>query len=200
MKKLISVLASIPFSILAQQFPEAPMCFYVLKNAVTAFIGNGNYTTLLAMDLKTHACGFSCEQSIKITKVGYRAWKPGINYRISLWRPDCDLPIASCLVTPEDTEAIQFFTLKRPVSIHPDSSYFISRTYVSGGPNCDVTDYIGWLGNNKGEAVCPLKQNVIVLSNGFFSNDMNPFRSEHVSNITTRALLPLLDFEYTINE
>lgn len=197
MKKLISSLARIPFSVLAQQFPEAPMCFYALRTVVSAFICQTGYRTLVAMDLKTHACRFNCEKPIRITKVGYRAWSAGITYRISLWEAGRKEALISCLVCPQHTEEIQFFKLKHPVDAYPDRTYYISRTYISGGPHHNITDYIGWISNKDGAPVYPVKQNVITLSNGFFSDDVNPLMSDQVSDITTNSLLPIIDFEYT---
>ena len=198
MKKLITILASIPITMLSQQFPEAPICFYVLKNAIAAFVCKGGYKTLLAMDMKTHASIFSCDHKIVITKVGYRAWKPGIRYKISFWEPGKEQPLASCTITPQNTTDIQFFSLENPIVVHPNITYCISRTYISGGPNHDINDYIGWLSNKSGTEICPLKQNIVTFSNGFFSDDINPIKSTDAANITTNSLLPIIDFEYTI--
>ena len=196
MKKLISSLAGIPFSALAQQFPEAPMCFYALKTLISVFLSDKGYRSIVAMDLKTHACQFNAEQPILITKVGYQAWKPGITYRISLWQVGRTTALGTCLVRPEHTSSIQFFTLKNPVEIYPGQTYYISRTYVAGGPSHNMTDYVGWLSNKEGALVYPLKQDVVTFSNGFFSNEHNPVLSDGISDIRTRSLLPLIDFEY----
>jgi len=199
MKKLITILASIPIAMLSQQFPEAPMYFYVLKNAIAAFICKGSYKTLMAMDMKTHAAAFSCDHKILITKVGYRAWKPGITYTISFWEHGKEQALTSCMVTPQDTEDLQFFSLKNTITAYPGTKYYISRTYISGGPNHDMSDYIGWLSNKNGADICPLKQNGITLSNGFFSDDINPLNSSDAASITTNSLLPIIDFEYTLS-
>lgn len=196
MKKLISSLAGIPFSVLAQQFPEAPMCFYALKTLTSVFLSGKEYRNILAMDLKTHACQFNAEQPILITKVGYRAWKPGITYRIALWQVGRAKALGTCLVKPEYISSIQFFTLRNPVEIYPEHTYYISRTYVSGGPHHNMTDYVGWLSNKEGAPVYPLKQDAVTFSNGFFSNEQNPLLSDGISDISTRILLPLIDFEY----
>lgn len=198
MKKLITTLASIPFTVLAQQFPEVSLYLYSLKNVVSAFICQVGYQQVLAMDLKTHACNFNCEKPIRIMRVGYRTWKTGITYQISIWQTGLKMPLATCLVTPEDTGVIQFFSLAEPVYAWPGISYYISRTYVSGGPNHSITDYIGWLSNKGGIAVYPIRAEEITLSNGFFSDDESPIESDSVSNITTHTLLPLIDFEYTL--
>lgn len=198
MKKLISSLASIPFSVITQQFPEAPMCFYALKTVLSVFVFQNGYKTLLAMDMKTHACVFNCEKPIVITRVGYRAWKAGISYSISLWQVGNDLALSTCFVTPKNTDAIQFFPLNKPVYAYPGATYYITRTYVSGGPNNDYTDYVGWLSNKDGASLYPVRQNVITLMNGFFTEDVNPLSSEQVSNIRTGSLLPFIDFEYSL--
>lgn len=150
------------------------------------------------MDLKTHACSFHCKQPIRISKVGYQAWKSGITYQISLWQYGKTEALATCLVSPDNTGDIQFFALEEPVNVQPGVDYYISRTYVSGGPHQNLRDYIGWLSNLDGVLVCPLEQQEITLSNGFFSDDENPLQSEDMSNITTQALLPLIDFEYSV--
>ncbi|WP_073233132.1 DUF4082 domain-containing protein [Pedobacter caeni] len=196
MKKLISSLAGIPFSVLAQQFPEAPMCFYALRTWVALFLSNKDYRSIVAMDLKTHACQFNAEQPILITKVGYQAWKPGITYRIALWQVGRTKALSTCLVKPEHTSSVQYFTLKNPVAISPEQTYYISRTYIGGGPYHNMTDYIGWLSNKEGAPVYPLKQHVVTFSNGFFSNEHNPLLSDEISDISTRSLLPMIDFEY----
>jgi hypothetical protein len=198
MKKLISSLASIPFSVIAQQFPEAPMCFYTLKTVLSAFIFQNGYKTLLAMDMKTHACTFTTEKPISITRVGYRAWQAGINYSISLWKVGNDHALSTCFISPQNTDVIQFFSLNEPVSIQPGITYYITRTYVNGGPNDDLRDYIGWLSSKEGGSLFPVRQNVIILTNGFFSDDINPLQSESMSNISTSSLLPFIDFEYTL--
>lgn len=198
MKKLIASLARIPFSMLATQFPAAPTCFYALRNLVPDVIFSNTHQAIVAMDLKTHACRFNCEQPILITKVGYRAWRKGITYRISLWQAGKNAPLASCLVSPLNTSELQFFSLKRPVRAYPDSTYYISRTYISGGPYHNMTDYVGWLNKKDGKAVYPLKQNVITLANGFFSDEANPLNSEGMSDINTCMLLPMIDFEYVL--
>ncbi len=200
MKKLITILASIPITMLSQQFPEAPMYFYVLKNAIDAFICKGGYKTLLAMDMKTHAAMFSCDHKIVITKVGYRAWKPGITYTISFWEYGKEQALASCIVTPQDTEDLQFFPLDTTLTAYPNITYYISRTYISGGPNQDMSDYIGWLNNKNGTNICPLTQHMITLSNGFFSDDINPLNSVDAANITTNSFLPIIDFEYALSK
>ncbi|MCD0489459.1 hypothetical protein LPB86_14545 [Pedobacter sp. MC2016-14] len=198
MKKLIYALVNIPVSILTQQFPEAPMCFYMLKNAISSWLATAGYKTLLAMDLKTHACEFRTKQPIVVTKVGYRAWRAGIVYSISFWEPNCEFSLSTCIVEPKDIKNIQFFSLQEPICLSPEKTYYISRTYLSGGPNDDITDYVGWLSNNVGSAICPFIEGVIQLSRGFFSDDINPFNSECTANISTSSLLPLLDFEYRL--
>jgi hypothetical protein len=198
MKKLISSLAEIPFSIIAQQFPEASMCFYALKTVLSNFIFQNGYKTLLAMDMKTHGCVFSTEKPIAITKVGYRAWKPGISYSFSIWQVGKSHSLSTCFISPSDTEKIEFFTLRRPVFIESGKTYYITRTYVESTGNNNQRDYIGWLNSKERGTVYPVKQQVVTLINGFFSDDINPLQSESMSNIRTTTLLPFIDFEYTL--
>lgn len=196
MKKLISSLANIPFSVIAQQFPEAPMCFYALKTVLSFFVFQNGYKSLLAMDMKTHAYTFSTEKPIAITKVGYRAWKVGITYRISLWQIGVDKPLSTRYISPANTKDIEFFSLKYPINIHPGIVYYITRTYVNGGD--ELADCVGWLSSNEGGSLYPVKQGPIVLNHGFFSDDIDPLQSESMSNIQTGTLLPFIDFEYTL--
>jgi hypothetical protein len=196
MKKLISSLAGIPFSVIAQQFPEAPMCFYALKTVLSLFVFQNGYKTLLAMDMKTHGFLFSVEKPISITKVGYRAWKAGIVYSISLWEVGKEVAMSTCFINPKNTSAITFFSLKLPVVITPGKSYYITRTYVDTVENGDLTDCVGWLNCKEGGSVYPVKQHVITLVSGFFSDDVNPLQSDSMSNIRTTTLLPYIDFEY----
>jgi hypothetical protein len=198
MKKILSSLAGIPFSIIAQQFPEAPMCFHALKSALSLFTFKSGYKTLLAMDMKTHACAFYSEKPIAITRVGCRAWMTGITYNISIWELGQEQSLNTCLVCPEDTNAIEFFSLKYPVVIQPGKTYYITRTYVSGGLNDNATDHVGWLSSKDGGAIYPIKQQGVTLIHGFFSDDENPLVSDNVSNIRTSTLLPFIDFEYTL--
>jgi hypothetical protein len=198
MKKLISSLANIPFSVIAQQFPEGPMCFYALKTVLSVFVFQNGYKTLLAMDMKNHGCVFNSEKPIAITRVGYRAWKAGIVYRISLWEVGLEKALSTYFVSPQNTNVIEYFPLKCPVAIQPGKTYYITRTYVSGGPNDDLRDCVGWLSNKEGGSLYPVKQGPIVLSHGFFSDDSNPLQSESMSNIRTGTLLPFIDFEYTL--
>nr|WP_121273439.1 hypothetical protein [Pedobacter schmidteae] len=200
MKKLISSLAGIPFSIIAQQFPEAPMCFYALKTVLSLFVFQNGYKTLLAMDMKTHGCTFQAEKPVTITKVGYRAWTPGITYRISLWQVGQELALSTCCCSPKNTEGMEFFSLIKPVQIVPGNIYYITRTYISGGPNNSSGDCVGWLNNKQGGNIYPVKQHVITLTNGFFSDDVNPLQSESMSNISTGTLLPYIDFGYTLRQ
>lgn len=198
MKKLISSLANIPFAVITQQFPEAPMCFHALKTVLSFFVFQSGYKILLAMDMKTHGCVFNSEKPIAITKVGYRAWKAGITYQISLWEVGVDGVLSTCLVSPRNTNAIEYFALKYPVSIQPGKTYFITRTYVNGGPNGNLTDCVGWLSNKEGGSLYPVKQHPVTLSNSFFSDDANPLQSDSMSNIRTGTLLPFIDFEYAL--
>jgi hypothetical protein len=197
MKKLISSLAGIPFSVIAQQFPEAPVCFYALKTVLSLFVFQNGYKTLLAMDMKTHGFLFSVEKPISITKVGYKAWKAGIVYSISLWEVGKEVAMSTCFIKPKNTSAITFFPLKLPVVITPGKSYYITRTYVDTVENGDLTDCVGWLNCKEGGSVYPVKQHVITLVSGFFSDDVNPLQSDSMSNIRTTTLLPYIDFEYT---
>lgn len=198
MKKLISSLAGIPFSIIAQQFPEAPMCFYALKTVLSCFVFQNGYKTLLAMDMKTHGCVFHAEKLIAITKVGYRTWKAGLTYSISLWQVGHEVALSTCFISPKDQDVIEFFPLKRPVVIEPGKTYYITRTYVDEELTGNQSDCVGWLNNKEGGCVYPVKQHVITLTNGFFSDDVNPLQSDSVSNIRTTSLLPYIDFEYTL--
>jgi|GEM_PF-1839100 len=198
MKKLISSLAGIPFSVIAQQFPEAPMCFYALKTVLSLFVFQNGYKTLLAMDMKTHGCVFNTEKSIAITKVGYKAWKTGITYSISLWEAGRDLALGTCFINPKNTDVIEFFSLKCPVVITSGKTYCITRTYVDGEVNGQTSDYVGWLSSKENGSVYPVKQQVITLTDGFFSDDVNPLQSDSMSNIRTSTLLPVIDFEYTL--
>lgn len=198
MKKLISSLAGIPLSIIAQQFPEAPMCFYALKTVLSNFIFQNGYKTLLAMDMKTHGCVFHADKPIAITRVGYRAWKKGLTYSISVWEVGNDLALNTCFIRPQNTEIIEFFVLKRPVPIQPGKTYYITRTCIDEQADGLGSDYIGWLNNKEGGHVYPVKQHMVTLTNGFFSDDVNPLQSDSVSNIRTDTLLPFIDFEYTL--
>lgn len=197
MKKLISSLAGIPFSIIAQQFPEAPMCFYALKTVLCHFVFQNGYKTLLAMDMKTHGCAFHTEKSIAITKVGYRTWKAGLTYSISLWQVGEDFALSTSFISPKNTDVIEFVPLKQPVIIKPGKSYYITRTYINKENGENQSDCVGWLNNKEGGAVYPVKQHLITLTKGFFSDDVNPLQSERMSNISTNSLLPFIDFEYT---
>ncbi|SMC59797.1 hypothetical protein [Pedobacter nyackensis] len=198
MKKLISTLASIPFSIFAQQFPEVPMCFQALKTILSLFAFKSGFKTLLAMDMRTHACAFNSEKPIVINRVGCRAWMAGITYRISLWELGEERSLGTCLVCPGDTNTIEFFSLKYPVAIQPGKTYYITRTYVSGGLNDNATDHVGWLSSKDGGSIYPIKQQSITLIHGFFSDDEHPLQSDSASNIRTSTLLPFIDFEYTL--
>lgn len=198
MKKLISSLAGIPFSVIAQQFPEAPMCYYALKTVLSLFVFQNGYKRLLAMDMKTHGCVFNVEKPVAITKVGYKAWKAGITYRISLWELGRDLALATCFISPGKTDVIEFFSLKRPVVIRSGKTYYITRTYVAGGVSSEPTEYVGWLNSKEGGSIYPVKQHVVTLVNGFFSDDTDPLKSDRMSNIRTATLLPFIDFEYTL--
>lgn len=198
MKKLISSLAGIPFSIIGQQSPEAPMCFQALKAVLSLFAFKRGYKTLLAMDMKTHACAFYSEKPIAITRGGCRAWMKGITYSISIWELGRERSLSTCLVCPGDTNAVEFFSLKCPVAIQPGKTYYITRTYVSGGLNDNPTDHVGWLSSKDGGAIYPIRQQDITLIHGFFSDDENPLISDSASNIRTNTLLPFIDFEYTL--
>lgn len=198
MKKLISSLAGIPFSIIAQQFPEAPMCFHALKTVLSYFVFQNGYKTLLAMDMKTHGCAFHAEKLIAITKVGYRTWKAGLSYSISLWQVGHERALSTCFISPKNTDGIEFFPLKRPVLIEPGKTYYITRTYLDVDANGKFSDCVGWLNTKEGGYIYPVKQHVVTLANGFFSDDVNPLQSDSVSNIRTDTLLPFIDFEYTL--
>lgn len=201
MKKLISSLAHIPFSIIAQRFPEASMSFYALKTVLSNFIFQNGYRTLLAMDMKTHGSMFNTDKPIAITKVGYRAWKPGLAYSISLWQVGCKHALSTCFISPINTESIEFFPLNGPVPITSGKTYYITRTYVESGAtegSAGLSDYVGWLNSKDGGAIYPVKQEIITLMGGFFSDDINPLQSESMSNIRTTTLLPFIDFEYTL--
>lgn len=197
-KKLITSLAEIPFSIVAQQFYQAPTCFYALKTVLSNFIFQNGYKTLLAMDMKTHGCVFHAEKPIVITKVGYRAWKAGIAYSISIWEVGHDHSLSTCFIAPTDVDKIEFFPLKCPVSIKEGKTYYITRTYIESEASDNQSDYVGWLNNKERGAVYPVKQQVVTLINGFFSDDVNPIKSDSMSNIRTNTLLPFIDFEYTL--
>lgn len=199
MKKLISSLAGIPFSIIAQQFPEAPVCFYALKTVLSNFVFQNGYKILLAMDMKTHGCVFHTEKLIAITKVGYRTWKTGLTYSISLWKIGQDIALSTSFIRPKNTEVIEFFPLMRPVNIEPGQTYYITRTYVNEGTEENHCDCVGFLNNKDGGCVFPVKQHLITLTNGFFSDDVNPVQSDSMSNIRTDSLLPFIDFEYTLS-
>jgi hypothetical protein len=198
MKKLITSLANIPFSIIAQQVPEAPMCFQALKTVLSLFTFKSGYKTLLAMDMKTHACAFNSEKPIAITRVGCRAWMTGITYSISLWELGQERSLGTCLVCPGNANAVEFFSLKYPVAILPGKTYYITRTYVSGGLNNNATDHVGWLSSKDGGSIYPIKQQSITLIYGFFSDDEHALQSDNASNIRTSTLLPFIDFEYTL--
>lgn len=197
-KKLITSLAEIPFSIIAQQFPEAPMCFYALKTVLSNFIFQNGYKTLLAMDMKTHGCVFQTEKPIVITKVGYRGWKAGIAYSISIWEVGGDHSLSTCFIAPTDVDKIEFFPLKCPVFIDGGKTYYITRTYIGSGVNDNQSDCVGWLNNKERGTVYPVKQQAVTLINSFFSDDVNPLQSDSMSNIRTTTLLPFIDFEYTL--
>lgn len=195
MKKLISSLANIPFVALAAQFPEAPMCFHALKTVITGLMTKPGHHAILAMDLKTHASCFDCCRPVIITKVGYQAWKSGILYRVFIWEVGKQRPLSTCLIKPERPGTMEFFNLKYPVQIEPGKSYYISRTYIEGGLNRDMRDYVGWL--SKREDGCPQQQQLVTFRNGFFTDGTNPCISHDPADIATQSLLPVLDVAYT---
>lgn len=198
MKKLISSLAELSFSAIAQQFPEAPMCFYALKTVLSSFLIQNGYKTYLAMDMRTHGCSFTTDKRIVITKVGYKAWKPGLAYRISLWQVGKTHSLSTCLISPQNTTAVEFFPLNRPVSIAAGKIYYITRTYIEDCTEDRLSDSVGWLNSKDNGVIYPVKEQAVTLIDGFFSDDVNPLQSDRMSNIQTKALLPLIDFEYSL--
>lgn len=198
MKKLISSLAEIPFSIIAQQFPEAPVYFYAIKMILSNMINQNGYKRILAMDMKTHGCSFTTEKQIAITKVGYKGWKSGLVYSISLWQVGIDHSLSTSFISSRNTDIVEFFPLDNPLIIESGKTYYITRTYIESDGNNNQNDCVGWLNSKENGSICPVKQQTLTLINGFFSDDINPLQSERMSNIRTTTLLPFIDFEYML--